>query len=295
MISITGYTKDQQDALLAGKAPIPGSEVPAGYVATADGVGGVTYTPPGSSDSKTIAPAVCFTWDDGDDTLHTTGQAILTNAGVAGTAFINASTIGGTNKLTWAQVEAFNENYLATGTGYEIQCHQNSHEYFDPTTGAAAVALATSTETGLATLRSHGIIANYLAYPGHRLNKRGQEIAKMYYLGARRASTPYINNPATVDRWSWGGSFSDSSALTKAENSTTSLEARLEQLLAAGSGVMTSTFHSFVAGRYADYWDGPKLEAALELCSTMGVRVISFSQANAEMALVNPLSVPVIA
>lgn len=286
MISITGYTKDQQDALLAGKAPIPGSEVPAGYVATTDGVGGVTYTPPGSSDSKTIAPAVCFTWDDGDDTLHTTGQAILTNAGVAGTAFINASTIGGTNKLTWAQVEAFNENYLSTGIGYEIQCHENQHDYFDPTTGAAATALATSIETGLATLRSHGIMAHYLAYPGHQINMRGETLARKYYLGARCGGAPVINTAETVDLYRWGGTgISDSTLLTKAESVSTSLEARIEQLLAEPSGgIIVGCFHSFTPGRYAATWSAETLETAIGMIKAAGIRIINFSQANHELS-----------
>ena len=78
----------------------------------------------------------------------------------------------------WAQVEEMNTTYLASGIGFEIQDHQNNHNYFDPTTPTATVNLATDTETGLATLRSHGIMASYLAYGGHRINKRGQELAR---------------------------------------------------------------------------------------------------------------------
>ena len=234
---------------------------------------------------KTVEPAVVFTYDDGAASLATIGQPIFVAEGVAATAFINASTIGNEGKLTWAQVEAFADNYYSTGTGYEIQCHENAHNDFKVTTRAEAGALCTSIEKGLATLRTHGIIAQYLAYPGHQLNKLGQEIAKKYYLGARRAAGPSINTIDNVDMYNWGGAngFGDGMKLTKAEYASASFEKLLEDLIAT-PGIATSCFHSFEPG-YAATTDGTTIQAAITMAKAAGVRIISFSRACQELSL----------
>lgn len=244
---------------------------------------------------KTVEPAVVFTYDDGAASLATIGQPIFVAEGVPATAFVNASSIGNEGKLTWAQVEAFADNYYSTGTGYEIQCHENAHNYFNVTTRARAAALCTSIETGLNTLRAHGIIANYLAYPGHLLNKRGQEIAKMYYLGARRSAGPHINTIDNVDMYNWGGGrgFGDGMKLTKAESATKSFEQLLEDLI-ANPGIATSCFHSFEPG-YAATTDGTTIQAAISMAKAAGVRIISFSQACHELSLRGRDAVPVAA
>ena len=283
--SITGYTKAQQDALLAGKASAPPSGTAQGYVPTVNAEGGVTYAPPAGGDpAKQVAPAFVFTYDDADDSIYTVGQPIFTAKGVPATAFVNATTIGTANKCSWAQIEEMNNFYLSTGTGYEIQCHENQHDYFDPTTPAATTALATSIETGLATLRSHGVMADYLAYPGHRINKRGQELARRYYLGARCGGAPALNDIHTVDLHRWGTGFGDGVKLTKAENGSGSIEALIEKIALNGSGYYVSCFHSFVEGRYAATTSAATIGTAIDMILAAGMRVISFSQANHEMA-----------
>ena len=242
---------------------------------------------------KTVEPAVVFTYDDGDASLATIGQPIFVAEGVPATAFVNASSIGNAGKLTWAQVEAFADNYYSTGTGYEIQCHENQHDYFNVTTRARAAALCTSIETGLNTLRAHGIIANYLAYPGNQLNKRGQEIAKMYYLGARRAPGPNINTIDNIDMYSWSTAFGDGMKLTKAESATKSFEQLLEELIAT-PGIATSCFHSFEPG-YAATTDGTTIQTAIGMAKAAGIRIISFSQACQELSLRGRDAVPVAA
>lgn len=285
-ISITGYTKAQQDTLLAGKSDTPPVGTGQGYVPTVNAEGGLTYAPPAGGDpAKKVAPAFVFTYDDGDDSIYTDGQPVFLAKGVPATAFVNASTIGSVGKITWAQAEEMNNNYLANGTGYEIQCHENQHDYFDPTTGAATVALATSIETGLATFRAHGIMADYLAYPGHRINKRGQELARRYYLGARCGGAPALNDIHTVDLHRWGGTgFGDGVKLTKAENITKSIEALIEKIIVNGSGYYVSCFHSFVPGRYAATTSAATIGTAIDMIQAAGLRIISFSQANHEMA-----------
>ena len=240
---------------------------------------------------RTVEPAVVFTYDDGAASLATIGQPIFVAEGVPATAFINASTIGNAGKLTWAQVEAFADNYYSTGTGYEIQCHENAHNDFKVTTRAEASALCTSIETGLNTLRTHGIIAQYLAYPGHQLNKLGQEIARKYYLGARRAAGPRVNTIDNVDMYNWGGSFGDGIKLTKAESANNSFEKVLEELLAT-PGIATSCFHSFEPG-YAATTDGTTIQAAITMAKAAGVRIISFSRACQELSLWGRDAVPV--
>ena len=284
LTSITGYTKSRLDTLLAGKVDTP-SGAAQGYVPTVNAEGGITYAPPAGGDpAKRVTPAFVFTYDDGDDSIYTVGQPLFTAKGVPATAFVNASSIGTTNKCTWAQIEEMNATYLSTGVGYEIQCHQNQHNYFDPTTPTATVALATSIETGLATLRSHGVMADYLAYPGHRINKRGQELARRYYLGARCGGAPALNDIHTVDLHRWGTGFGDGVKLTKAENITKSIEALIEKIALNGSGYYVSCFHSFVEGRYAATTSAATIGTAIDMIQAAGMRIISFSQANHEMA-----------
>ena len=242
---------------------------------------------------KTVEPAVVFTYDDGAASLATIGQPIFVAEGVPATAFVNASSIGNAGKLTWAQVEAFADNYYSTGTGYEIQCHENEHNYFKVTTRAKAAALCTSIETGLATLRTHGIIAQYLAYPGHQLNKLGQEIAKKYYLGARRSDYPRINTIDNVDMYNWGGAFGDGLKLTRAESASKSFEQLLEDLIAT-PGIATSCFHSFEPG-YAATTDGTTIQTAIGMAKAAGIRIIPFSQACQELSLRGRDAVPVAA
>lgn len=241
---------------------------------------------------KTVAPAVVFGYDDGVTSISTIGQAIFVDEGVAATAFINPARVGTAGFMTWAQVEAIADTYYSTGVGFEIQCHENDHNYFDPTSRAQVSALATSIETGLATFRSHGILADYLAYPGHRLNKRGQEIAKRYYKGARRSPGPIINTIDNLDPYAWTTGFGDGMKLTKAEDINASFETRLEQLI-ANPGIMTSVFHSFEPG-YAAYNTAAEIQTAITMAKAAGVRIISFSQANAELSLRGQTAAPMI-
>lgn len=283
MPQITGYTKSEQDRQLAGKMDMPPAGTHQGYVPTVNSVGEITYAPPtGGDPAKKVAPAFVFTYDDGDDTVYNIGQEIFVNAGVAATAFVNASTIGNVNKMTWAQVEELADTSYS-GVGFEIQCHQNTHSYFDLTSRTAEANLATDIETGLATLRSHGIIAHYLAYPGHRLNMRGQTLARKYYRGARCGGDPRINDIHTVDLYRWGTGLAEGAALYKAQSIASSLETRIEQLLNHGSGYIVSCFHSFTPGRYAAHWDAVTLQTAIDMIQAAGIRIISFSQAMHEM------------
>ena len=240
---------------------------------------------------RTVEPAVVFTYDDGASSLATIGQPIFVAEGVPATAFINASTIGNAGKLTWAQVEAFADNYYSTGTGFEIQCHENAHNDFKVATRAEAAALCTSIETGLNTLRTHGVVAQYLAYPGNQLNKLGQEIAKKYYLGARRAGYPRINTIDNIDMYNWGRAFGDGLKLTKAEDIVNSFEGLLEDLIAT-PGIATSCFHSLEPG-YAATTDGTTIQAAITMAKAAGVRIISFSRACQELSLWGRDAVPV--
>lgn len=289
--SITGYTKAQQDVLLAGKVDAPDETATQGQVPTVNAEGGIDYTDPAGGDpAKKVAPAFVFTWDDGDDTVYDEIWPIFVAEGIAGTLFLNCTKVDTTNCVTWAEVEEMNTKYLLDGTGIEIQDHQYQHDYFDPTTPAAATGLADTTETGITTLRSHGILADYLAYPGHRLNKRGQEIARAHYLGARGGSdaTNKINTIHNIDLFHWGGTgFDDSTKLTKAEDIGDSIEARIEQLLAKESGgYVVGCLHSTIPGRLgvANARDATWVQNAINMVQAAGIRIISFSQANHEMA-----------
>ncbi|MGD9496212.1 MAG: polysaccharide deacetylase family protein [Armatimonadota bacterium] len=67
--------------------------------------------------------AVCFTFDDGPESVLTVSKPMMDQYGFAGTVFLISDAVGGEGKLTWEQVRELE------AAGWEVGSHTASHEH----------------------------------------------------------------------------------------------------------------------------------------------------------------------
>jgi len=132
---------------------------------------------------------VTFSFDDGHESLYTTGKAVFDNHNIGATAFIITDLIGDSGKLTEAMLsDLFN-------LGWEIASHSASHVDLTTVGDAEIVAELSVSRSVLAGL---GYPCRTFAYPYGGHNATVRSFVKQYYEMARAASGGVQSFPITT-------------------------------------------------------------------------------------------------